>query len=69
MRRERELTEEAIQVDYQKKRRELEADEDVLKSAQREGAHWIQETLSANYYTTQNSAVNSEIKRDKQLVS
>ncbi|TFJ43749.1 hypothetical protein CKN73_03665 [Carnobacterium divergens] len=54
------MKEEQILADYQRKRRELEADEDRLKNAQQKGEQLIQETLSDIYRTVQESAVNSE---------
>lgn len=60
MRGEHNLTEEQIIADYQQKRRELEADEDILKNAQQTGEQLIQETLSDIYRTVQDSAGNSE---------
>lgn len=54
------MTEEQLIADYQEKCRELEADEDSLKNAQRTGEQLIQETLSDIYRTVQDSAVDSE---------
>lgn len=54
------MKEEQITADYQRKRRELEDDEDILKSTQRKGDQLIQETLSDIYRIVQQSAVDSE---------
>ncbi|MFK4566255.1 hypothetical protein [Enterococcus sp. UD-01] len=63
------MKEEQITADYQRKRRELEDDEDILKNTQREGDQLIQETLSDIYRIVQQSAVDSEpFDRAKQAV-
>lgn len=54
------MKESQVIANYQRKRRELENDEAMLKSAQRKGEQLIQETLSDIYRTVQQSAVNSE---------
>ncbi|MBP2097857.1 hypothetical protein [Enterococcus rivorum] len=54
------MKEEQMTADYQRKRRTLEEDEDILKSTQRKGEQLIQETLSDIYRIVQQSAVDSE---------
>lgn len=63
------MKEEQITVDYQRKRRELEEDEDILKNTQRKGEQLIQETLSDIYRIVQQSAIDSEpFDRAKQAI-
>ncbi|PZL70035.1 hypothetical protein CI088_16140 [Enterococcus plantarum] len=58
-----------ITADYQRKRRELEEDEDILKNTQRTGEQLIQETLSDIYRIVQQSAIDSEpFDRAKQSI-
>ncbi|MGK0552184.1 hypothetical protein ACSFB8_08550 [Enterococcus faecalis] len=54
------MKEEQLTAAYQQKRRNLEADEDVLKDAQRKGEQLIEATLSDIYRIVQQSAVNSQ---------
>lgn len=63
------MKEEQITADYQRKRRELEEDEDILKNTQRTGEQLIQETLSDIYRIVQQSATDSEpFDRAKQSI-
>ena len=63
------MKEEQITADYQRKRRELENDENILKNTQREGNQLIQKTLSDIYRIVQQSAVDSEsFNRAKQAI-
>lgn len=63
------MTEEQLTADYQRKRRELEDDEDILKNTQREGEQLIQKALSDIYRIVQQSAVDSEpFDRAKQAI-
>lgn len=63
------MKEEQITADYQRKRRELEEDEDILKNTQRTGEQLIQETLSDIYRIVQQSSVDSEpFDRAKQSI-
>jgi phosphate uptake regulator len=54
------MKEEQIIADYQRKRRLLEEEEDILKNTQRKGEQLIQETLSDIYRIVQQSAENRE---------
>lgn len=54
------MKEEQITADYQRKRRTLVEDGDILNSTQRKGEQLIQETLSDIYRIVQQSAIDSE---------